>query len=113
MPRFPDGSSTVTTFRDLIEEGYKYHATCGACHRALDCDVFDMAEIFGLDTVFIRRKFPLKCAACGSRDISSIITPDVRNPSLWGTRPANQGKASRKSIPPHLDLWAKRAVTTN
>ena len=108
MPRFPDGSSTVTTFRDLIEEGYKYHLDCEDCHRSLDCDVFDMAEHFGLDTVFVRRDFPLKCAGCGSRKISSIITPDVRNPSLRGTRPENQGKAPRTHIPPHLDLWHRR-----
>ncbi len=77
MGRNPDGSITISTLGDYREFGHSFGAYCEAhdCRRKLSVTLDDMIRIFGPDWPFVKQKPPIKCAACGSRNISYIVAP--------------------------------------
>lgn len=72
---------TINTIGDLIDTGGSYHAVCGnhlACGRWLDVDVYDLAIQFGRRQRFVATRLPLRCTACGSKDIQVTVSSDSR-----------------------------------
>lgn len=77
MPRDPH------TLGGFIDRGDQLWLYCNRqdCRRQLNCDVYDLAERFGADTVCIgKTNWKVRCAACGSNDVS-MLTPGESRPA--------------------------------
>lgn len=83
-------SIRIETLGDLRDNGYTLtlHCTAIRCLRPLDVDLARMIELFGADTVYVAKRWPVKCAKCGCRQISMTLgqnAPKIRiMPSVGG-----------------------------
>lgn len=75
MPQNPDGSVSISTIGDFIDEGMGITAYCGGCGRGQTLDLERLAEKLGRDHGALAGdlKPKLKCARCGSKDMSFIV----------------------------------------
>jgi hypothetical protein len=72
---YPVTVDTVGKLDDLDMRAFMY---CRSCKRSGDIDPPKLIERVGRDLVFIGRRWPVKCAGCGSRDIETRILPKPR-----------------------------------
>jgi hypothetical protein len=42
----------------------------------MDVDVYDLAMLFGTRSRYVGMQWPLKCSACGSKDVTFRIAPE-------------------------------------
>ena len=81
MPRNPDGSNTLSTIGDMIEEGYEISAHCGGtgCHHWSRLDLTVLAKRLGRDhSARAEALTPyFRCSKCGSKDVSYTLSPPV------------------------------------
>ena len=66
---------TIDTLGKLIEHGMGAFLWCPACQTARDIDLERLAERIGRDWCFINRRWPVRCATCGERNVEVRITP--------------------------------------
>ena len=85
-PTYP---AVIDTLGRLIDHGMGAFMLCRACLNAdrphvRDIDLNRLAGHLGRDWCFINRRWPVKCAVCGERDVEVRITvpapphPNVR-----------------------------------
>ncbi|MBB4003849.1 hypothetical protein [Aurantimonas endophytica] len=63
----------ISTLDDLLDEGMGLAWICEGCSRDLDMTLGRAIEIWGRDQRYVRWHPPVKCARCGSRDISMRV----------------------------------------
>ena len=73
---------TIDTLGKLIEHGMGAFMCCPTCLKAGRPDVHDidlerLAGHLGRDWNFINRRWPVKCATCGERNVQVRIMPPV------------------------------------
>lgn len=75
MPLNPDGSISISTLGDFIDEGMGITAYCDGCHRGQSLDLERLADRLGREHGALARdlKPKLKCARCGSKNISFTV----------------------------------------
>lgn len=75
MPRNPDGSITISTLGDHIDEGHDISAHCGNCGRKVYLNLEMLAEKLGRDHSALVSELgtKLKCSGCGSKQISFTL----------------------------------------
>jgi hypothetical protein len=75
MPKNPDGSITIHTIGDRIDEGQDMKAYCDDCQWSTTLNLEKLAEKLGRDHSGLARdlKRRLKCSRCGSKNISFIV----------------------------------------
>jgi hypothetical protein len=64
---------TIDTIGKLIDHGMIAFMWCLWCPRSADIDLEKLAEHVGRDWYFIARRWPLKCAECGSSNVETRI----------------------------------------
>jgi hypothetical protein len=62
------------TFGKLIDDGYEAFLWCRSCRSIGDVDIPRLAEHVGRDWMFVGRRWPVHCAACGSEDIETRLS---------------------------------------
>ncbi len=77
MPE-PTYPVTIDTLGKLIEHDMGAFLSCPTCHRCSDIDLGRLAERVGRDWYFINRRWPVKCATCGERNMEVRITAPWR-----------------------------------
>jgi hypothetical protein len=84
-PTYP---ATIDTLGKLIEHGMGAFLSCPTCSKAGRLDVRDidperLAERVGRDRCFINRRWPVRCATCGERNVDvRIMAPTPSHPRL-------------------------------
>lgn len=75
MPRNPDGSITISTLGDHIDEGNDISAYCDDCGRSTYLNLEKLAEKLGRGhSALVGKLGPkLKCSKCGSKRMSFIV----------------------------------------
>ena len=79
---------TIDTLGKLIEHGMGAFLWCPTCSRAgriagRDIDLERLAEHVGRDWYFINRRWPVRCAICGERNVEMrIVPPAPSHPNL-------------------------------
>jgi len=68
------------TIDTLIEHKMGAFLSCPTCRHAGDIDLERLAGRLGRDWTFINRRWPVRCARCGNRNVEVRITP-CRMPS--------------------------------
>ncbi len=71
---------TIDTLGKLIEHGMGAFLSCPTCSKAGRLDVRDidlekLAERIGRDRCFVNRRWPIRCATCGERNVEVRIKP--------------------------------------
>ena len=78
MPE-PTYPAVIDTLGRVIDHGMGAFMLCRACLNAgrphvRDIDLNRLAGHLGRDWCFINRRWPVKCAVCGERDVEVRIT---------------------------------------
>jgi hypothetical protein len=75
MPRNPDGSVTIRTIGDHLDQGNKISAECNTCQRRVKLDLEKLAEQLGRDhSALVGALGPkLKCSRCGSKGVCFTV----------------------------------------
>lgn len=63
-------SITISTLGDLADAGMGIAWACDDCHRDLDLTLSRAIGTWGRDQTYVRWKAPVRCARCGSRNVS-------------------------------------------
>jgi hypothetical protein len=76
----PTTAISPTTIRDLILDGYEVTIHCNAypCMNRVKADLVAIARRHGLGWRWFGRRWPYRCARCGSHDVGIQLLPDVR-----------------------------------
>jgi hypothetical protein len=83
MPRNPDGSITISTIQDHIDNGHKISVHChgtGAdghpCHHSSTICLDELGKRIGYDHPALARDLKpyFRCSLCGSKDVGFIVT---------------------------------------
>jgi hypothetical protein len=69
---------TVDTIGKLYDRCMQAFMYCRSRHRGADIDLPRLIGHVGREWVFIGRRWPVKCANCGSGDIETRILPETR-----------------------------------
>lgn len=77
MPRNPDGSITISTIGDFIDEGYDLFANCSDCGRRTLLPLEKLAERLGRDHGALVGQLgrKLSCSRCGSKNMTFTVVP--------------------------------------
>jgi hypothetical protein len=72
--------ASADTLRDLILDGYtiSIHCTAYPCRNSTKADLAEVARRLGLDWEWFGKRWPYRCARCGSHDVGMQLLPDVR-----------------------------------
>ena len=70
-------SLIIETLGDLLDHDMRASLWCNACLRHGEIDVAAVAAKVGREWVFIRRRWPVMCARCGSGDVHVHIRPTL------------------------------------
>lgn len=75
MGKNPDGSSSIETVGDYIDEGYDSYVYCNNCRHKARQDLQMLAEKLGRDHSMLASKLRprLRCSQCGSKDMSFSV----------------------------------------
>jgi hypothetical protein len=76
---------TISTLGDLLDSHMGLSWACDDCHRSLDLTLARAIELWGRDQVYVRWRAPVRCAGCGSRNVSMRVLADVRIKQETGT----------------------------
>jgi hypothetical protein len=68
---------TIDSLGKLADNGMGLAYACDDCHRTLDLAIATMIGIWGRDRVFVRWRPPIRCARCGSRNVSGRVQAKV------------------------------------
>ena len=74
MPN-PTYPVTLDTIGKLIDHEMIAFMWCPSCQRAANIDLERLANRVGRDWYFVARRWPVKCAECGSSDVETRIAP--------------------------------------
>ena len=77
MTRPSPDPHTIDTLGKLADARMGLVWTCNECHRTLGLTLDEAIRRWGRNRVFVRWAPPLKCAECGSRDISMRVRAKV------------------------------------
>lgn len=81
MPRHPDGSISISTIGDMIDEGYRasYYCDTFGCENKGDIDFPAFGEWLGRDHGALKKDLEryYKCPLCGGRKVSFSVQPPV------------------------------------
>lgn len=80
----------IDTLGKLSDNGMGLAFACDDCSRPLDLSLPRMIDLWGRDQVFIRWQPKIKCAGCGSRNVSPRVQAKV------------PGRQTQESPPPRL-----------
>lgn len=67
----------IDTLGKLADNGMGLAFSCDDCHRTLELPLERMIALWGRDQVFINWQPPIKCATCGSRNVSRRVQANV------------------------------------
>jgi len=87
MPE-PTYPVTIDTRGQLIDHGMGAFVQCSTCLKAgrphvRDIDLNRLAGHLGRNWCFINRRWPVRCAACGERDVTvRIAAPAPSHPNV-------------------------------
>ena len=112
MPK-PTYPVTIETLGNLIDHGMGASLSCPTCLKAgrpdvRDIDLKQLAERVGRDWCFINRRWPIRCATCGEREVEVRITapapshPGVRLTARAWAEPHQQARI--ESVPGALSV---------
>jgi hypothetical protein len=95
QPTYP---AVIDTFGKLIDHGMGASVACPTCLRAgrpdvRDIDLNRLAGHLGRNWCLINRRWPIKCATCGKRNVEVRITasaPSHPNARARRSRPADR-----------------------
>ncbi|MDE0921479.1 hypothetical protein [Aurantimonas coralicida] len=73
----PDNPTRIDTLGKLVDNGMGLAWACDNCHRTLGLTLDEAIRRWGRHQVFVQWAPPLKCAQCGSRDISMRVQAQV------------------------------------
>ena len=79
MPLHPDGSISIETIGDFIDEGYAYSVTCDDCGRFNRLNLEALAEKLGRDHSALAGALSrrMKCKGCGSKRMTFNVSTGV------------------------------------
>lgn len=79
MPINPDGTLSVSTLGDFIDEGYDYYAQCSDCSWRTRLSLERLAERLGRDHSALAGDLvpKLKCSRCGSKRMTFTVVPNA------------------------------------
>lgn len=79
MPRHPNGSISISTIADMIDEGYAISIHCNGtdCHHSATIDLEALAGKIGRDhRALAKDLLPyFRCGRCGSKDMAFNLHP--------------------------------------
>jgi DNA-directed RNA polymerase subunit RPC12/RpoP len=78
-------SITISTLGDLADHGMGLAWHCEDCGRELDLTLAKAIELWGRDQTYVRWDPPVKCAGCGSRNISGRVRANTAIRQATGT----------------------------
>ena len=91
---------TLDTIGKLIDHNMLAFMYCLSCSRTSEIELEKLAERVGRDWYFIARRWPVKCADCGTSKVETQIRPGERITEPGGsTRQACGGKVICGSLP--------------
>lgn len=73
MPR----SITISTLGDLADNGMGLRWACNDCSRDLELTLASAIRRWGRDQTYVRWRAPVKCAGCGSRNVSVRVQANM------------------------------------
>lgn len=76
---------TIATLGDLADEGMCMAWACNDCSRDLDLTLSRAIELWGRDQRYVNWKPPVRCARCGSRNISIRVRANTTIKQDTGT----------------------------
>lgn len=63
----------LETIGNLIDGRYIVTGHCNSCYHAATLDLDRLADKLGRDWVYIRKRWPIRCSACGSANTTIRI----------------------------------------
>jgi hypothetical protein len=99
---------SLDTIGKLIDHGYEVFLWCRTCKSVGDIDLAWLAEQVGRDGMFVGRRWPVQCLACGNDDIETRITAREKVVGQARPRPGNDPPSSGTRMPqrPKHDPYA-------
>ena len=76
---------SISTLGDVADAGMGIAWACDDCHRGLDLTLARAIELWGRDQVYVRWRAPIRCAGCGSKNVSMRIRANTTIKSGTGT----------------------------
>jgi hypothetical protein len=78
-------SITISSLGDLADRGMGLTWACDDCYRGLDLTLARAIKIWGTRQRYVRWRAPVKCAGCGSKNVSMRVQADVSIRQATGT----------------------------
>ena len=82
----------IETLGDLADYGMGLAWHCAACHRTLGLTIDEAIRRWGADQIYVGWKPPIRCAACGGREVivsvqaNTVVKSHVGSPFDLQTR---------------------------